>query len=203
MKKILSLYVLLLHIALVILLLEVNFLAKIELTVSPENPHIVNMRGINEWREKTMPDGAAVFLGDSITERLSTAAVAPSSVNFGVAWQTSAQLLTYLPKTLDRAGMIFLLIGANDIVSKNMEGLDERLAAISAALPAKVPLVWTGIMLPNATQTNETIQKICKSRPLCTYVPPLTDATFFDDGVHLSIAGYRQWIAALKSATRG
>lgn len=203
MKRIaITVYLLLLHLALAALLIKTNVAARLGLTAPQENPHIVNMRGIHSWREQTMPDGAAVFLGDSLTERLATAAVAPNSVNFGASWQTSAQLLASMPKSLNRAGAVYLLIGTNDIVSKKQEGLVDRLASIAAAIPPGTPLVWTGIMLAEADQTNAAIQWICKSRQPCTYVPPLTDSSAFDDGVHLSIAGYGQWIAALKSTGR-
>lgn len=68
MKRIaITVYLLLLHLALVALLVKTNVASRLGLTAPPENPHIVNMRGINAWREQTMPSGAAVFLGDSIT----------------------------------------------------------------------------------------------------------------------------------------
>ena len=119
MKRIaIPVYILLLHLALAALLVKTNVASRLGLTAPPENPHIVNMRGIHAWRDQTMPDGAAVFLGDSLTERLATAAVASNSVNFGVSWQTSAQLLQSIPKTLDRAGVVYLLIGTNDIVGR-------------------------------------------------------------------------------------
>lgn len=117
-----------------------------------------------------------------------------------MSWQTSAQLLASIPKTLDRAGVVYLLIGTNDIAGSQQEGLADRLALIAAAIPAGTPLVWTGIMLAQADRTNAAIQQICKSRQPCTYVAPLTDSSAFDDGVHLSIAGYRQWISTLRTA---
>src|SRR6478736_3871224 len=60
----------------------------------PEDiPFITMMRGVHEWMDASVPAGATIFLGDSITMALATAAVAPYSVNYGISWQRSDQLI--------------------------------------------------------------------------------------------------------------
>lgn len=199
-QKIFLIYLFALHIAFIILFTRTNLALKLGISDLATPAHIATMREIHSFREETVPEGAAIFLGDSITDRLSTAAVAPNSVNFGISWQTSGQLLEAMPKTaLARAGSVYLLIGANDFSKGKAAGIDETLTAISGAIPDK-PLLWTGIMRPQAGHANQTIRRLCAARSHCTYVPPLQAPGDFIDGVHLTPIGYQHWIAALKAA---
>lgn len=157
------------------------------------------MREILPWRDATTPRGAAVFIGDSITERLAVADVASNGVNFGISWACTEQL--YVPKAVGRASRIYLLIGANDFLQSRQSNIDQRLATIVGQLPRNVPLVWTGIMLSDAAQTNRSIKAMCAARPLCTYVEPLTDQRLFVDGIHPNVAGYREWSLRLQRAS--
>lgn len=157
------------------------------------------MREILPWRDATTPRGAAVFIGDSITERLAVADVTGNGVNFGISWARTDQL--YVPKAVGRASRIYLLIGANDFMQSRQSNIDQRLATIVGQLPRNVPLVWTGIMLSAAAQTNRSIKAMCAARPLCTYVEPLTDQRLFVDGIHPTVAGYREWSHRLQRAS--
>jgi lysophospholipase L1-like esterase len=162
--------------------------------------------------DASVPAGAAIFLGDSITQGLATAAVAPYSVNYGIGSATTGELLDNLPvyKSLRRAGAVFLLIGINDIGRGQTIGLEGRLQAIADAIPAGVPLVWSAIMPayvdradPEAIrQANRAIARTCAARPGCVYVDTgaLSDAALFSDGVHPNTAGYAVWIGALRDA---
>lgn len=161
-------------------------------------PHIREMRSVLQWRDATTPAGAAIFLGDSLTERLAVSAVEPGAVNFGIGRTRTDQL--FIPEAAKRARRIYLLIGTNDFMQGRAEGIEARLAGIAAALPDR-PLIWTGIMLPEAHAANRKIQQLCAARPNCAYVPPITDPALFVDGVHLSPNGYAAWIEALHHAT--
>ena len=162
-----------------------------------------------------IPDGATIFLGDSITQGLATTAISPASVNYGIGSATSAELLANLTKyhSLQRASAIFLLIGINDLGSEKSAGLTERFEAIVAALPNEVPLIWSGIMPtysdnidPAAIESaNQVIRKLCSARDKCAYVDTHAifstgGSTLFRDGVHPNDQGYAKWIATLREA---
>lgn len=153
--------------------------------------------------DATAPDGVAVFLGDSITRRLSVAAVEPRSINLGIGSQSVGELVERVPQyhSLPRASVIYLLIGTKDLQS----GMPDY-AALAALLPPNVPLVWSGVMpsvkVPpeRLRAANAQIRALCEARPNCRFV----DTSFmqpqdFVDGVHPNADGYRKWIAALQA----
>jgi len=194
--------------------------ATVELT---PNPHVPDMIRYHQWMDESVPDKAAIFVGDSITEGLATAAIAPYSVNFGIGGENTAQFIDAIPtyRSLARASVIFLAIGINDIINSEQDmktGLNDRFRKIVKMLPEKTPLVWSavmpvrrkGILLSDITDANNMIKTSCEKRGNCTYVDTwrfladrngkMIDRFFLDDGVHLSPEGYRAWIAELKQA---
>jgi hypothetical protein len=177
------------------------------------NQHGERMMIYHRAMDASVPAGAAIFLGDSITQGLATAAVAPYAVNYGIGSATTSELLGNLPayRSLDRAGVVFLLVGINDIGRGQTAGLEDRLRQISAAIPSDRPLVWSGIMPAYVEradavailEANSAIREICASRPGCVYVDThaaLADPALFVDGVHPNAAGYAIWIEALRAA---
>lgn len=150
-------------------------------------------------RDWTVPEGAAVFLGDSITAGLAAVAVEPRAVNFAIGGQTSTDLLHRLPASLPRAGKVYLMVGVNDLLRGERETLNANLPRILSALP-DVPLVWTGVMRDDPI--NARIRSLCAKRPQCRYVEPPTDPALFVDGVHLNAAGYREWVVRLRPSRR-
>lgn len=170
------------------------------------NP-VETTRRFHAWADPHVPDGAVLFFGDSITQGLATSAVSERAVNFGIGRQTSAQLLAALPgyRSIERAGAVYLQIGANDFLNRTPEGLEGRLASIDSAFDG-IPRVWTGIHAirgvdaARIARANAAIEARCTADPRCRYVQPLPDdARYYRDHVHLSDAGYERWIAALKS----
>lgn len=194
-------YLLALHLALLVLVLQADVpqrvAVRLGLADAPTHPHIVAMRAVLAERDEQFPQGAALFLGDSLTEQLAGSAVVDRSENFGVGRQRTDHLLEAMPAAVGRAGSVYLLIGTNDFLQGREAGIDARLTAIAAAIP-DVPLVWTGIMLVEARAANDVIRKLCAARRQCRYVEPLTDPALFVDGVHLTPDGYRQWIHRLR-----
>jgi lysophospholipase L1-like esterase len=189
------------------------------------NSYLLEMIRFHQWMDDSVPDRAAIFLGDSITQGLATAAIAPYSVNYGIGGEDTAQFIDAVPtyRSLARASVIFLEIGINDIVNIKQDvkiGLNERYQKIMKMLPDKTPLVWSAVMpvgrrgsvLSEITDANNVIKTLCEKRGNCTYVDTwrfLADRNgkiigrfFLDDGVHLSSEGYKAWIAALKQATQ-
>jgi lysophospholipase L1-like esterase len=185
------------------------------------NPHVPNMIRYHQWMDDSVPDMAAIFLGDSITQGLATAAIAPYAVNYGIGGENTTQFIDAIPtyRSLERSSVIFLEIGINDIIEQGRKiGLNDRYQKIMKILPNKIPLVWSavmpikrrGILLSDIIDANNMIKALCEKRGNCIYVDTwkfLTDMKgqminhlFLDDGAHLSSEGYKAWIAALKQA---
>jgi hypothetical protein len=150
------------------------------------------------------PDGAVIFLGDSLTQGLAVAAVSPRAVNYGVAGATSADVLRAVPQlgSLKRARVVAVMVGTNDVGKQQTAGIEDRLRAISAAIP--VPLVWTEIP-PHAegdvSSVNAAAAKVCAERPDCTFLRMRWGPADMDpDGVHLSPEGRARWMRALSDA---
>lgn len=155
-------------------------------------------------KDANAPDGAAIFLGDSITQSLAAAAVAPQAVNLGLGSQTTADLTRRARgyQSLERASTIYLMIGANDL----SRGRVPDYAPLLDVLPADVPLVWSGVMRSRRADpdqriaTNSAIRALCEQRPRCRYVDTsnLGPEDFQEDGAHPNAQGYGKWIAALR-----
>lgn len=218
------LYLVGLHLLLAVLVFKTDFIPRIYYTFGwlPAGPDLCRERlqMFHERVDATVPEGAAIFLGDSLTQGLAVAAVAPVAVNYGIGGLTSAQLLDALPhfQALGRARIVFLSIGINDLLLGREGALPQRYAEILAALPPDVPLVWSTLLPAGLaperraaiTQANQAIRTLCAARPGCR----LVDATpalagpdgrprpgmMEPDGLHLAPAGNRAWIEALRAA---
>jgi lysophospholipase L1-like esterase len=187
---------------------------------SNSDQYIQRILRYHQWIDEQIPEKSIVFLGDSLTQGLATAAIAPNATNFGIGGQTTSGLLNALPayKSVAHAKLIFLEIGINDFLEDSTAGLNDRVKNISAILPAETPLVWSSVM-PAKTEKysrrdiaeiNSVIRSVCEQRTNCRYLDtwsflasadgPMVSQDFLPDGVHLSPEGYRKWIAALKQA---
>ena len=181
------------------------------------NDHVKNMLTYHQSMDDSVPPKAVIFLGDSITQGLATAAIAPYAMNYGIGGENTEQLLSAIPtyKSLDRASVIFLMIGINDFGQGKEKGIIERFEKLDAALPHETPLVWSSVMPaahPNINYTdvipvNHAIKSLCEKRKNCTFIDTasfLLDPNgkmipgFFTDGVHLTADGYKQWISVQK-----
>lgn len=184
------------------------------------NPHFQRMVTYHRWMDELVPENSVVFLGDSITQGLATAAVAPYTINYGIGGEDATQLLEAIPsyRSLTRASAVVLAIGINDLGHGKKEGLKDRYRRIADAIPLEKTLIWSSVMPAKSAkissadivETNRTIKTMCEERRNCIFVDTwsfLADANglmisryFLDDGVHLTPDGYRQWISALKQA---
>lgn len=210
-------YLILIHAALAVALNNA-YKAKVKASPSGSSDHIQRMKRYHQWVDANVPGQSAIFIGDSLTQGLSTASISPNPTNFGIGGLTSGELLDAIPSynSLARARTIYLQIGINDILEERFEGLPERLKAIADRLPGGAELIWTNIMpaAVNVVQkqailaANEQIKEICAKRPRCRYIDSwlfVADANgqavsgdFLSDGIHLSRTGYEKWIAALR-----
>ena len=219
-------YLVLLHMFAAVLVIKTDFLprlsAKLENPAPRPDPHIAKMLQHQRWMDDAVPDGAVIFLGDSITQGLATAAVAPISINYGIGTSTTADLIGALPsyKSLEHAGSVVLAIGINNLARGMRGDLANRYQQIVATLPSAVPLVWSSLLpvRPSVVAANDiaaanrSIQSLCAARAHCTFIdmlPLLADDNgtphpdhYLEDGLHLSPSGYRIWIETLKQAIR-
>lgn len=166
----------------------------------PKPPYWSQTFGLHLQADPHQPAGLAVFLGDSITQGLAVEAVAPGSVNYAAGGMTSRDLQHMLPRleSLKRARVVVLTIGTNDLL-RGMDGSATRIVEVGRSIPA--PLVWHAIP-PSArfdpAPVNAAIRHACATRPRCTFVETAFEPGDFRDGVHLTPAGYRRWIASLR-----
>lgn len=214
MKRIaLMLYLLGLHVILGFLLLKTDALDRVSVRFgfkdAPPAPIIATMREVHRQMDASVPDGATIFLGDSITMALATAAVAPNAVNYGIGYQRSDELIESMRRyeSMQRAARVVVAIGTNDVLQGRADGIESRYAAILAAIPPHVPVVMSSPP-PLAEHSTEGVgdaaKRACAVRSGCTFVDSSTVGTsgLLPDGVHLAPQGYRRWIAALRDGVR-
>jgi hypothetical protein len=202
MKRAFIAYLVLLHLALASALWK---------RYTAESPFIPAMRQVHQDMESNVPAGAAIFLGDSITQRLVTSNVAPLSVNYGIGWQRSDQLIESMKgyESIQRASAVYIAIGVNDLLQKRQDGIDGRYRTILQAIPARIPVVLSSVS-PLPTLDSDVVKGVrdagaraCAERPGCVFVDLLAllpAAGLQPDKVHLSAQGYRLWIGALRQA---
>lgn len=220
-------YVVALHLAVTGLLMKPNAIGAIADRFSPKNgpnPYVVESMLAQTRMDASLPDGTAIFLGDSIVQGLATAAVVPHSVNWGINFQTARDLEGNIEKlgAVKRAGRVVLAIGINDLQRGMGDGLPEHLRNIVKHIPEATPLVWSSVMpygradrsaeqvaavSAEIVRINAEIRKQCSERPNCRYLETsnfladangLIAADYLPDRVHLSPAGYAKWIRAMR-----
>lgn len=177
----------------------------------PGHAHIQAMRALHARSDPLVPPGAAIFLGDSITQGMPVDAVAPIAVNYGIGWQDTEELARSIPiyRSLSRAGSIFLNIGTNDM--GRGRDMHYQFAKVLALLPDR-PLVWSAIVPgtrgeKEIASANKIAREMCAQRPGCTFVDTwsfLADASgrpiapLYVDAIHPGPAGYAKWVEVLR-----
>lgn len=232
MKRILvAAYLVMLHALLAVVLLKTDFLPRaaerlgIYTPPAPEEEWIIpRMREVHKQMDPAVPANATVFLGDSITMALATSAVAANSVNYGIGWQRSDQLLKSMEdySAIQRASRVVVTIGTNDLLQGREAGIEARYKSILAKIPLSVPVVMNSVppigdvtfhghKVDDAAvrEVVATAQNVCKADPRCRFVNTHdvlstggkpTPGVLLADQIHLSPAGYQMWIDAMKPA---
>lgn len=208
MKRILFwIYLAAIHVALAAvtgaLLIAVADPARARTAIGLPNQWIERLHAVNLDTDKHAPRGAAVFLGDSITQRLAASAVEDGAINYGIGSQTSVDLARHAAQyaAVRNARIIYLLVGVNDLAN----GAAPDFEGVLTELPDDVPLVWTAIMpakdISGIAAANTAAANLCSKRSSCRFVAvPITDGDLEPDGVHLTRSGYEKWISALRDA---
>lgn len=208
-------YVVAVHLVLAAVLVSSNFIQKVQWRLGlrwDNKDERTSLFKRNARLDGLVPAGTVVFLGDSITYRIPTAAVAAPSVNYGIGGLASGELLQSLPAyshSLAGAAAIVLEIGTNDLLDGKARELTENYGKLFAALPKDKPLVVSAIMpirdVPReAVQAaNERARALCETRQRCTFLDTwsaMADAALFEDGTHPNAEGNKRWIALLRPA---
>jgi len=173
--------------------------------------------------DKDVPEGAVIFLGDSLVQGLAVEAVAPYSINYGIDGDTTDGLVDRLPyyASLQRAGLIVIAIGINDLSRRSDAEILGNYQKIIEALPANKPVLLSLIYPVDEISSersgyNARIKKINSAlsvyctRQLRLYCLDISDEVIAADGgqvdrfhaadgLHLSPAGARLWINHLRS----
>ena len=193
---------------------------------SPEiTEHYTRMMKYHGYMDGSVPEGAVLFIGDSITQGLCTSAVCDRGVNYGIGSDTTVGVLQRLPeyRSMDRARAVVVAIGVNDLRRRDNAALLDNYRKIAGAVAGRAPLLFSAV-LPldervreenrgvNARirELNAGLAALCAERGDCRMVDvfdALLDAEgslaaehHTGDGVHLSDKGYAVWIAALRGA---
>lgn len=191
----------------------------------PEEESIIpRLRDVHRQMDSSVPSGATIFLGDSITMGLATAAVAPYTVNYGIGWQRSDQLIKSMEiyKSIGRAGRVVITIGTNDLLQGREAGIESRYRAILEKIPANTPIVMNSVPPldspvfygrqiddANVRKVVASAKAVCDADTRCRFVNTYDALTtngkptlgiYVDGGVHLSPKGYQLWIDAMRPA---
>lgn len=193
--------------------------------------HYHRMMRYHERMDGNVPEGAVLFIGDSITQGLCVAAVSERGVNYGIGSDTTVGVAHRLPRytSIARASAVVLAIGVNDLRRRDNEAILERMAQLIETISGQAPLVVSAV-LPldervssidagrneRIAALNRGVAALCAQQAGCVFVDvsaTLSDAQgnlaeehHVGDGVHLNTAGYALWIDALRDAiasTRG
>ncbi|MCK6123086.1 hypothetical protein KZX68_04960 [Microbacterium sp. EYE_80] len=165
------------------------------------------------------PDaGSIVFLGDSITEGGLWEEWYPGAgvVNRGIGGETAPQVMTRLDVVANDPAAIFLLIGTNDLtlrypveeIAQNVRAIVERARALAPNAP-----IYLESVMPRGAKWR---RKVLRLNDLLKRVAVQAGANYVDlwpaladedgalrpeytiDGLHLTGAGYRAWVAILQ-----
>jgi len=184
--------------------------------------HFQRMTTYHGRMDGNVPEGAVLFIGDSITQGLCVAAVCEHGVNYGIGSDTTAGVLDrlHLYPSIARAAAVVLAIGVNDLGRRDNEFILENLREILTLLSEHVPVVVSAVLPLDETvktvgvnrnarivELNASIASLCGEFPSSVFVdatPLLLDdagnlaaSNHVGDGVHPNTRGYEIWIKVL------
>lgn len=220
-------YFLFLHIILATVVLKSNFISLVErkLGLSPTEqifaPYYKTLVSFHQRIDKNLPDDVVIFIGDSHTQGLATAAVYDRTVNYGIASDTTTGVINRIPlyTTINQAKAIILEIGTNDLFKTSNEAIISNIKKILNVLPQFTPVIVNAIFPMDEVRANQpginqrikainnavhTVVMLQKNSFFLNINPILTDKSqqlsknyHLGDGIHLNKKGYAIWINAL------
>lgn len=147
------LYVASLHALLAFVLVKTNFVPLARKTLGldpPEERNVALYQAMMRWpeRDRLVPSDAVVVLGDSLLQDLGAAQLGRSVHSFALGGTTASTLLEGLALVpcLDRAAVLVLGVGANDLKYRDPEGVVRDYGALLAELPPHLEVVALPIL---------------------------------------------------------
>ncbi len=229
-KQMVIAYIVCIHVLLGFVFLKSGFVDRVQTKLginrmrqTEVTGHYSHMVRLHARMDDNVPDGAVIFIGDSITQGLCVSAVVPLSVNYGISSDTTAGLLKRLPtyRSMKRAGAIVVAVGINDMADRTNEEILRNYLSIAEQMPKNVPVIFSGV-LPVDEKThnwfqgwNQRIQAL--NADLKSFIGRSKNLFFVDagylladaegnlaheyhvgDGLHLNSKGNAIWIRELK-----
>ncbi|WP_052063415.1 GDSL-type esterase/lipase family protein [Nitrincola sp. A-D6] len=170
------------------------------------------------------PEGINLFIGDSFIQGLSTAAILSPSANYGISADTTYGLLNRLKKykSIEKSDKIIISIGINDILSGNKDQeiinnykkiieqlLNHKSIFINSIFPVSINTDPNGLLNSRIDLLNSKIELLTKGKVNINYInikdhirnsdAYLSGNFYIEDGLHLSVDGYNEWIEILKN----
>jgi lysophospholipase L1-like esterase len=230
-KSLLTAYLVIIHVLLGVACITSDFLPRIaaalHLTAPPpsEAELMMNMmRTVHSHVDDTVPEGATLFLGDSITMFFATSSLAAHTVNYGIGWQRSDQLIESMDRyqSMNRAARVVVTIGTNDLLQHRSHGIESRYRAILAKIPAHASIIMSsipplgsslfrdlGIAVDDVRRVIASAQTVCEADHRCRFVNAYEALTvqghpapgvLMADDIHLTPQGYARWFTAMRPA---
>lgn len=230
-------YIVALHLWIAVMLWKTDFapriLAKFGMQLHSEraelSSHFYRMLRYHKASCSNIPQGATLFIGDSLTQGLCVASVTPLSVNYGIGSDTTVGVLTRLDDykpAISNSSRIVLAIGINDLALRSNDDIIENFNAILNKLSG-IP-VFVSSLLPVDPTTdgkfdgypkriayiNAHLQRLCENFPNASLIESSghldlnadghLDKDFHNgDGIHLNPAGNRVWAAVIRHRIEG
>ena len=222
-KKLFTLYLVLLHVVLLLVLLKSDFIERLEtyfnITELAESTSFYELTSTYHYSmDDNIPERATLFIGDSHIQGMAVMAVTHNAVNYGIGGETTAGVLERIQNysSLTRAKAVVLAVGINDLERWDNEQLLTNYEKILSSLPHDLHTVVTAIptvdeRIKSVTVRNERINAI--NLTLAHLVANYNQVTWLDltnllinsnnnlkseyhvgDGIHLSPTGYSIWI---------
>jgi len=153
-KSIILTYVIGIHLLLGVVLLESDFIKRVERKVGITHPlaepskFYRQMLCYHTRMDGNVPDRSVIFIGDSITQGLAVNAVVTPSVNYGIGGDTTAGVLQRLSiyQSIKKAKAVVIAIGINDIWYLSNDEIFYNFKAISMSLPRSIPVIFSAIL---------------------------------------------------------
>ena len=218
-------YYTILHIIILFLIVECEFLQKISKSVinSPSEwgyiqkvTHAFNLRV-----DKNTSAGKIIFIGDSHIQGLAVNEVTKEGINFGIGRDTSKTILNRVHQyqSVQSAKIVVLAFGINDFQHRSSAEMIKNYKSILQAIPKTTRVVINGVFNIDTEHStikvtnedilvfNEKLEQLCKDFKNTTFLSINSKLTHnkellrgyhIGDGLHLNQRGYEVWIHELK-----
>lgn len=220
-KKIIRLYLVVLHLACLALLVLV---VKDRYLSPPDDNWHNRLHSFYLRYDQNVPNDSLVFVGDSHIQGMCTTCVSNSAINFGIGKDRTTDVIRRISsyQSVRTAKAIILQVGHNDLKSDSNEKIianydvllrtlsgDQKILVV-AQFPVGIQVEHFDQINLRKRQINEAVQNLCTLNKQCTMLDltssltdeagPLSSKYHLGDGVHLNKNSNALWIDSLREA---